>query len=98
MKITMTKKLPSEQSQYFTHDLGCATALISAGSMLVSLDKETPRKVGFIFRSDAKLNNAVEDYGSVGGDDFILVEARGLFFCVAGCRWRSAWRGRKAFC
>jgi hypothetical protein len=71
----MTKKLPSEQFQYYTHDLGCATALISAGFVLVSLDKEDPRKVGFIFRSDAKLSKAVEGYFS----DKLIVNARTFF-------------------
>lgn len=71
----MTKKLSSEQSQYYTHDLGCAAALVSAGFALITLDKENPRKVGFIFRADKKLDKAVEDYFS----DKLIVNARTFF-------------------
>lgn len=71
----MKKKLPSEHSQYYTHDLGCAAALVSVGFMLVELDKENPHKVGFIFRGDEKLNKATEDYFS----DRLIVNARTFF-------------------
>lgn len=71
----MTKKLSSEQFQYYTHDLGCATALISVGCVLISFDRENPRKVGFVFRGDAKLSRAVEEYFS----DKLIVNPRAFF-------------------
>jgi hypothetical protein len=71
----LTGKLLSEQSQYYTHDLGCAAALVSAGFALVALDKENPRKVGFIFRAKAGINGAVDGYFS----DKLKVNARTFF-------------------
>jgi hypothetical protein len=71
----MTKRLPSEQSQYYTHDLGCAAALVSVGFALLTLDKENPRKVGFIFRAKKGIDDTVNDYFS----DKLIVNARTFF-------------------
>jgi len=71
----MTKKLPSESIQYYTSDLGCATALVSVGHNIIGLDKEDPRRIGFIFHSDKNLEKAVDDYFA----DRLLVNARTYF-------------------
>jgi len=84
----MTKKLqkgqPAEyqyillddQTNYFyTFDLGCSAALISAGFELVSLDKANPRKVQFIFRREVGIEKVVDDYWA----DRLEVKARAFF-------------------
>jgi hypothetical protein len=72
--VAKTKK-KLEVIPWPTHDLGCATALISAGFTLIALDKENPRKVGFIFHGNKKLAKAAEDYFS----DKLIVNARKFF-------------------
>lgn len=71
----MTKKLPKNQIEknvspetdnqvLSTFDLGCAAALITAGFELLSLDRENPRKVKFIFRRGNGIEKAAEDFWS----------------------------------
>jgi len=60
---------------FYTFDLGCSAALISAGFELVSLDKENPRKVQFIFRREIGIEKVVDDYWA----DRLEVKARGFF-------------------
>ncbi|MFA5158002.1 MAG: DUF5659 domain-containing protein [Patescibacteria group bacterium] len=60
---------------YSTFDLGCSAALICAGFELASLDKTNPRKVQFIFRRNASIDNAVGDYW----DDRLEIKARSFF-------------------
>ena len=43
-------------------DLGNVAALIEAGFELLSLDRGDPKKVRFIFKGKAGLNQAVKDY------------------------------------
>lgn len=71
----MAKKLPDQQEQYFTYDLGCAAALVSVGFELALLDKENPRKVGFIFRGKEGINETIEAYFA----DKLKVRARTYF-------------------
>ena len=83
----MTKKLqkgqPEEQyiplddqtNYFYTFDLGCSAALISAGFELVSLDKANPRKVQFIFRREIGIKKVVDDYWA----DRLEVKARAFF-------------------
>jgi hypothetical protein len=75
----MTKKLINNLNNpkdYFTtFDLGCSAALISAGFELISLDKENPRKVLFIFKTKVGIEKAINDYFS----DRLKVNARTLF-------------------
>jgi len=47
---------------FCTYDLGCSAALISAGFELISLDRENPRKVQFIFRREGGIEKVVNDY------------------------------------
>jgi hypothetical protein len=58
-----------------TFDLGCSSALISAGFELVSLDKANPRKVQFIFRREVGIEKVVDDYWA----DRLEVKARAFF-------------------
>lgn len=84
----MTKKLQKGQPQeyqyiplddqtnyFYTYDLGCSAALISAGFSLVSLDKANPRKVQFIFRREVGIEKVVDDYWA----DRLKVKARTFF-------------------
>jgi len=84
----MTKKLQKNQSEeyhyiplddqinyFYTFDLGCSSALISAGFELVSLDKINPRKVQFIFRREIGIEKIVDDYWA----DRLTIKARAFF-------------------
>ncbi len=84
----MTKKLNEGQAEeyqyiplddhtnyFYTFDLGCSAALISAGFELVSLDKANPRKVQFIFRREIGIKKVVDDYWA----DRLEVKARTFF-------------------
>lgn len=67
--------LDDPATYFYTFDLGCAAALVSGGFELVSLDKENPRKVQFIFKRKVGIDEAVNDYFS----DKLKVRARTLF-------------------
>ncbi len=72
----MTKKLQIESDKIFaTYDLGCSSALISAGFELVSLDKTNPRKVQYIFRQEVGIEKVVDEYWA----DRLEVKARTFF-------------------
>jgi len=84
----MNKKLQKNQSeelQYiplddqknflYTFDLGCSAALTSVGFELVSLDKENPRKVQFIFRREVGIEKVVNKYWA----NLLEVKAREFF-------------------
>lgn len=45
-----------------TSDLGCAAALICVGFELISLDKQNPRKVLFVFRKKVVADEMVNNY------------------------------------
>lgn len=72
----MTKKLQIDSDKVFaTYDLGCSSALISAGFELVSLEKSNPRKVQFIFRREVGIEKVVDEYWA----DRLEVKARAFF-------------------
>ncbi|KKU19345.1 MAG: hypothetical protein UX30_C0014G0005 [Candidatus Saccharibacteria bacterium GW2011_GWA2_46_10] len=59
----MTKPLGDNQTDNFsTFDLGCSAALISVGFELLSLDKQNPRKVLFIFTRKVGIEEVANDY------------------------------------
>jgi hypothetical protein len=58
-----------------TFDLGCSSAIITAGFELISLEKSNPKKVQFIFRREAGIENVVDDYWA----DRLEVKARAFF-------------------
>ena len=75
----MIKNLREEKdgtgNSFSTFDLGCSAALISTGFELISLDKQNPHKVLFIFQKRVDINVAVDDYFS----GKLKVSARILF-------------------
>jgi hypothetical protein len=75
----MTKSLKNNSgdqiNDFLTFDLGCSAALISAGFELISLDKQNPRKVLFVFGKKVGIEEAINDYFS----DKLKVSARTLF-------------------
>lgn len=73
----MTRKLEENNqiNNFSTFDLACSAALLSVGFDLVSLDKQNPRKVLFIFAKKAGIDQAVNDYFS----GKLKVGARTLF-------------------
>jgi len=60
---------------FYTFDLGCASALVSADFELVSLDKSSPKKVRFIFRRETGIEKVVDEYWA----DRLEVKARTFF-------------------
>jgi len=70
----MTKKLQNNQSKelqyiplegdevYATFDLGCSAALLTAGFLLLTLDRTNPRKVRFIFRREVGIEKVADDF------------------------------------
>jgi hypothetical protein len=84
MKESLPKKYTTEHQVnrtrddnplFYTFDLGLATALISVGFELVSLNKENPRKAQFIIRQEQNLDSAISNYWS--GE--LVVKARTFF-------------------
>src|SRR3989339_1112176 len=84
MTKTLRKSQPKEyqyiplddnERYFYTFDLGCSSALVSAGFELVSLDKANPRKVQFIFRREVGIEKVVDDYWA----DRLEVKARTFF-------------------
>ena len=77
----MTKKLQKSQTYddpdiyWTTFDLGCASAVITAGFEIILLEKSNPRKVQFIFRREVGIEKVVDDYWA----DRLEVKARAFF-------------------
>jgi hypothetical protein len=67
--------LDDPENYFYTYDLGASAALVHLGFELVSLDKENPKKVQFIFRRDPLIEEALREYWS----DKLSVGARGFF-------------------
>lgn len=67
--------LNDQDNYFYTFDLGCSAALISAGFQLEALDKANPKKVQFIFKRESGIDRTVNDYWA----DELLVNARSLF-------------------
>lgn len=64
-----------KNSLFYTFDLGCSSALVSAGFELVSLDKSNRKKVEFIFKRGTGIENVVDNYWA----DRLEVKARTFF-------------------
>ena len=60
---------------FTTYDLGVSTALLCAGFVLLSVDKENPRKALFIFQKDDGIEDVADRYFS----DRLEVKARSFF-------------------
>lgn len=50
--------------QYQTADIGSATALVSAGYSLASLNKTNPRRALFVFENSSDLQSTLKEYWS----------------------------------
>lgn len=75
-KNTEWQYIPLEGSHVWTtHDLGVSTALLCEGFVLVSIDKENPRKASFVFKKDKDLEGVVDQYFS----NRLNVKARSYF-------------------
>ena len=74
-KRQRTDILNDHINYFYTFDLGCSAALISAGFELVSLDKTNPRKVQFVFRKEIGIEKIVDSYWA----DRLEVKARTFF-------------------
>ena len=62
--------------EYFqSQDLGLATALCSRGYNLITLDKQDPRKVSFIFKREIGIEQDTDDYWT----DRLEIKARAYF-------------------
>jgi len=64
-----------QSEEYQTYDLGCASALVSAGFEIASIDKTNLRKVQFKFHKEIKLEETVEKYWA----DKLKINARTFF-------------------
>ena len=51
-----------EQNHFYTYDLGCSAALISADFELLMLDRSTPGKVQFVFQREPSIDRVAADY------------------------------------
>ena len=51
-----------EQNNFYTYDLGCSAALISADFELLMLDRSTPGKVQFVFRREPSIDRVSAEY------------------------------------
>jgi hypothetical protein len=60
---------------FTTYDLGVSTALLCAGFVLLSVDKENPRKALFIFQKADAIEEVADRYFS----DRLEVKARSFF-------------------
>ena len=67
--------LDDDQNFFYSFDLGLATALITAGFSLVSLDRQNLRKAQFVFRRGDGMDEVVDAYWA----DNLEVKARKYF-------------------
>jgi len=51
-----------ENDHFIISDLGCAAALLTADFELLSLDRENPRRVKFVFRREAEIEKVADDF------------------------------------
>ena len=63
------------QNEFLTFDLGLASVLVVLGYKLLKLDKSNPKKVGFIFKWEKKIEKIPNKYF----DDKIKLPTLSLF-------------------
>lgn len=65
----------SNNSYFLSYDIGLASALTTLHLELLSLNRDNPRKIGFIFSRTPDLDQAVQEYFA----GRLLVDARSFF-------------------
>jgi hypothetical protein len=64
-KSTELRYIPLEGDTVFAvNDLGCAAALATADFELLTLDRENPHKVKFVFRREVGIEKVADDFWS----------------------------------
>jgi Domain of unknown function (DUF5659) len=63
------------KNEYATSDLGLAAALVASGHMLVSVNKDNPRRAIFIFKETGDLYSLADNYFN----NSLTVYAQGYF-------------------
>lgn len=64
-KLNKFQYIPSEDKEIFAlFDLGCGAALITAGFELLTLDRENPRKIKFVFLRQIGIEKVADDFWS----------------------------------
>jgi hypothetical protein len=64
--------------EYSTTDLGLSAALLATGFELISLNKQNPNKVVFIFTRKTGIDEAIKDYWN----NNLKVDAQGYFNAI----------------
>lgn len=62
MTRRLKNNLDNQKENFSIADLGCTAALIGVGFELVSLDKQNPRKVLFVFKRKIGIDEVVNNY------------------------------------
>jgi hypothetical protein len=65
----------SNDDSFLTYDIGLSSALLTLDFQLLSLNRDNPRKIGFLFARTAKLEDEAQNYF----DGRLMVDARSLF-------------------
>ena len=74
----MKKRSNENNCEYTTTDLGLSAALLTVGFELVSLNKQNPNKVVFIFSRKTGIDKTIKSYWN--GD--LKVDAQGYFNAI----------------
>lgn len=73
--MTRTFDSSSNDSHFLSYDIGLAAALVTLHFELLSLNRNNPRKIGFIFLRTLELEQATQEYFA----GRLLVDARSFF-------------------
>jgi len=73
--MTRTSDSSPSDSHFLSYDIGLASALTTLHFELLSLNRDNPRKIGFLFLRSPELDQAVQEYFA----GRLLVDARSFF-------------------
>ncbi len=65
----------SNDDSFLTYDIGLSSALLTLDFQLLSLNRDNPRKIGFLFARTPQLEDEAQNYF----DGRLMVDARSLF-------------------
>ena len=65
----------SNDDSFLTYDIGLSSALLTLDFQLLSLNRDNPRKIGFLFARTSRLEDEAQNYF----DGRLMVDARSLF-------------------